>query len=213
MSMELEGDDALEQGAPIWAAFGDLMAVLLGVFVLILVGVIGVQLHLETRLRDEIQQRTLADQRRRALEQALAAPLAEGRITLVDGRIGIRGSVLFAHNSDALQPEGLAVLASLAGPLTDYLHARSEILMVSGFTDDQPVHADNRHFADNWELSAQRSLTVTRALIAAGVPAQSIFSAAFGAQQPVASNADETGRTRNRRVEIAPMPRPQTTHD
>ena len=213
MSMELEGDDALEQGAPIWAAFGDLMAVLLGVFVLILVGVIGVQLHLETRLRDEIQQRTLADQRRRALEQALAAPLAEGRITLVDGRIGIRGSVLFAHNSDALQPQGQAVLTSLAGPLTDYLHARSEILMVSGFTDDQPVHADNRHFADNWELSAQRSLTVTRALIAAGVPAQSIFSAAFGAQQPVASNADETGRTRNRRVEIAPMPRSQATHD
>jgi len=212
MSMELD-DDALEQGPPIWAAFGDLMAVLLGVFVLILVGVIGVQLHLETRLRDEIQQRTLADQRRRALEQALAAPLAEGRITLVDGRIGIRGSVLFARNSDALQPEGLAVLTSLAGPLTDYLHARSEILMVSGFTDDQPVHTDNRHFADNWELSAQRSLTVTRALIAAGVPAQSIFSAAFGAQQPVASNADAAGRTRNRRVEIAPMPRPQTTHD
>ena len=116
MSMELD-DDALEQGPPIWAAFGDLMAVLLGVFVLILVGVIGVQLHLETRLRDEIQQRTLADQRRRALEQALAAPLAEGRITLVDGRIGIRGSVLFAHNSDALQPQGQAVLTSLAGPL------------------------------------------------------------------------------------------------
>ncbi|MBV2208349.1 MAG: OmpA family protein [Thermomonas sp.] len=213
MSFELDSDDGLEQGAPIWAAFGDLMAVLLGVFVLILVGVIGVQLHLETRLRSEIQQRELADQRRRALEQALAAPLAEGRITLVDGRIGIRGSVLFAHNSDALQPEGVAVLHSLAGPLTDYLRARDEILMVSGFTDDQPVHSDNRRFADNWELSAQRSLTVTRALIAAGVPANAVFSAAFGAQQPVASNTDEAGRARNRRVEIAPMPRPKATHD
>jgi flagellar motor protein MotB len=207
MSLELDSDDGLDGGAPIWAAFGDLMAVLLGVFVLILVGVIGIQLHLETRLRAEIQQRTQAEQRRKALEQALAAPLAEGRITLVDGRIGIRGSVLFAHNSDALQPEGRKVLAELAGPLTDYLRARSEVLMVSGFTDDQTIHADNRRFADNWELSAQRALTVTRALIDAGVPAGAVFAAAFGAQQPVASNADEAGRARNRRVEIAPLPR------
>ena len=57
--------------------------------------------------------------------------------------------------------------------------------MVSGFTDNQPVHGGNRQFADNWELSAQRALTVTRALIAEGVPADSVFAAAFGAQQPV----------------------------
>lgn len=212
MSAELEGDDDQTLEAPVWAAFGDLMAVLLGVFVLLLAGVIGMQLFLETRLRDEMQQRELAEQRRHALEQALAVPLAEGRITLVDGRIGIRGSVLFALNSDVLQPQGQAVLASLAGPLRDYLHSRREILMVSGFTDDQPVHADNRRFADNWELSAQRALTVTRALIDAGVPAETVFAAAFGAQQPVASNAEEEGRARNRRVEIAPMPRPQAAH-
>lgn len=178
MSLELEDDDSLEQGAPIWAAFGDLMAVLLGVFVLILVGVIGVQLHLEGKLHEEVRQRELAEQRRHALEQALAAPLAEGRISLVDGRIGIRGSVLFANNSDQLQPQGRTVLNGLAGPLADYLRARSEVLMVSGFTDDQPVHADNRHFADNLELSAQRALTVTRALVDAGVPASAVFAAA-----------------------------------
>ena len=214
MSLELDdGHGAEEAGAPVWAAFGDLMSVLLGVFVLILVGVIGMQLQLEGRLREEMRQRQLAEQRRHALEQALAVPLAEGRISLVDGRIGIRGSVLFARNSDALQPEGRALLASLAGPLADYLRARREVLMVSGFTDDQPVHADNLRFADNWDLSAQRALTVTRALIADGVPASAVFAAAFGAQQPVASNADEAGRARNRRVEIAPMPRPQAAHD
>ena len=195
------------ESTPIWAAFGDLMSVLLGVFVLILVGVIGVQLHMETRLRDEIHQRELAEQRRKALEQALAAPLAEGRITLVDGRIGIRGSVLFALNSAELQPEGRKVLASLAGPLGEYLRARDEILMVSGFTDDRDIHGDNLHFADNWELSAQRALTVTRALIDAGIPARSVFAAAFGAQQPVASNAQAEGRAQNRRVEMAPVPR------
>lgn len=99
------------------------------------------------------------------------------------------------------------MLKSLAAPLTAYLRDRDEILMVSGFTDDQPVSEFNRRFADNWDLSAQRALTVTRALIEAGIPANTLFAAAFGAEQPVASNADAEGRARNRRVEIAPVPR------
>lgn len=206
MSGEIDIDG--ESGAPVWAAFGDLMSVLLGAFVLILVGVVAVQLELSGRLDQEMKQRQAAEQRRQTLEQALAGPLAAGRVTLVDGRIGIRGSVLFALNSDQLQPQGRDVLRSLAGPLKGWLASRDEILMVSGFTDDQPVHGNNRQFADNWELSAKRSLTVTRTLIAEGVPSASLFAAAFGAEQPVASNAEEDGRARNRRVEIAPVARP-----
>lgn len=202
---------ALEEGdgsaTPIWAAFGDLMAVLLGAFVLILVGVIGVQLHLEIQLQEEVAQREAEQQRRQTLEQALAAPLAAGRITLADGRIGISGSLLFARNSDRLQAEGETLLDTLAGPLADYLAGRDEILMVSGFTDDRQVHAGNRRFDDNWDLSAQRALTVTRALVERGVPAPSVFAAAFGDRHPVASNEDAAGRARNRRVEIAPVPR------
>ncbi|UNK42824.1 OmpA family protein [Luteimonas sp. S4-F44] len=210
MSLELDSDDA--GAAPVWAAFGDLMSVLLGAFVLILVGVIGVQLQLEMKLDAEIAQRQAEQQRLQTLEQALAAPLAAGRITLVDGRIGIRGSVLFADASDQLQPEGRDLLRSLAGPLSEYLASRDEILMVSGFTDDRALR-DRIHFTDNWDLSAQRALTVTRALVGDGVPADSVFAAAFGAQQPVASNADAEGRARNRRVEIAPVPRNPAARD
>lgn len=209
MSVRTETVDADGNASdtPVWAAFGDLMSVLLGVFVLLLVGVIGVQLHLEIQLQEEVAQREAEALRRQTLEQALAAPLAAGRITLVDGRIGIRGNVLFALNSDRLQPEGEALLRSLAAPLAGYLASRDELLMISGFTDDRPVHDGNLRFADNWELSAQRALTVTRALIAEGLPESSVFAAAFGAGQPVASNADDAGRARNRRVEMAPVPR------
>ncbi|QWT19333.1 OmpA family protein [Bacillus sp. NP157] len=205
--IDVDGDS----GTPIWAAFGDLMSVLLGAFVLILVGVIGMQLQLTSKLEQETKQRQAEQQRRITLEQALAAPLAAGRVTLVNGRIGIRGNVLFALNSDQLQPEGRDLMKALAGPLTNYLKSRDEILMVSGFTDDQAVHEGNRRFADNWELSAERSLTVTRALVSEGVPASSIFSAAFGSEQPVSANTDEEGRAKNRRVEIAPIPRPSAT--
>ncbi|AZG16698.1 OmpA family protein [Cupriavidus pauculus] len=200
-------DAGVETTVPAWAVFGDLMSVMLGAFVLVLLGVIGVQMELSARLEKEVKQRQEELQRRQTLEQALAGPLAAGRVTLKDGRIGISGNVLFAVNSDQLQPEGQALLKSLAAPLSAYLGARDEILMVSGFTDDRQVREGNRRFADNLELSAQRALTVTRALIDAGVPPVSIFSAAFGAQQPVAPNATEESRAKNRRVEIAPVPR------
>ncbi|GAB2923324.1 OmpA family protein [Paraburkholderia jirisanensis] len=200
-------DVGVEPGAPIWAAFGDLMSVLVGAFVLILVSIIGVQFELSSRLQKEVQQHKAEADRRQALEQALAAPLAAGRVTLVNGRIGISGNVLFALNSDQLQPQGRELLKSLAGPLAAYLRVNDEILMVSGFSDDQQVRAGNRRFADNWELSAQRALTVTRAFIDEGVPAASVFAAAFGSEQPVSSNADAEGRAKNRRVEIAPVPR------
>ncbi|MGJ4728950.1 OmpA family protein [Luteimonas sp. SDU101] len=207
--IEADGGDT----ATIWAAFGDLMAVMLGVFVLILLGVVGMHLHTAAQLDEIEREQARAAAQRQQLERALAVPLAAGRVTLVDGRIGIRGNVLFALNSDALQDEGRALLRELARPLSDYLAAREEILMVSGFTDDRPVLGGNRRYADNWELSAQRALTVTRVLIEEGLPAESVFAAAFGAQQPVGSNADEAGRARNRRVEIAPMPRPRQGGD
>jgi flagellar motor protein MotB len=201
-------DAELETPAPVGAVCGDLMSVTLGAFVLVLVGVIGVQLELSARLDHEIEQRHEETQRRMSLEQALARPLAEGRVTLVDGRIGIAGSVLFALNSAELQPEGRTVLKSLIQPLATYLASHDQALMVSGFTDDQPVHEGNRRFADNWELSAQRALTVTRALIDEGIPSSLVFAAAFGAEQPVSSNAHEEGRAKNRRVEIAPVQKP-----
>jgi flagellar motor protein MotB len=200
-------DASLEPTTPVWAVFGDLMAGLLGAFVLILVSALAMQLDLASQLETEVKQRQAETQRRQTLEQALAVPLAAGRVTLTHGRIGISGSLLFAFNSAELQPEGRQLLKSLAAPLAAYLRANDEILMVSGFTDDRQVRGGTRQFADNWELSAQRALTVTRTLIEEGIPSSAVFAAAFGSEQPVASNADAAGRAQNRRVEMAPTPR------
>ncbi|MES2612763.1 MAG: OmpA family protein [Pseudomonadota bacterium] len=201
-------DDATEQTAPVWAVFGDLMAGLLGAFVLILVGVLVVQIDLVASLKQEVEKRQMEEQRRMALEKALAIPLASGRVTVSNGRIGISGSVLFGAGSAELRPEGRQLLTTLVQPLLVYLRERDEMLMVSGFTDNTLLRSGgNQRFADNLELSAQRALTVTRALAEEGMPSSQVFAAAFGAEQPVADNADEKGRAQNRRVEMAPVPR------
>ncbi|HOE42066.1 MAG TPA: OmpA family protein [Rhodoferax sp.] len=203
----MDDSDGVEQAAPVWAVFGDLMSGLLGAFVLILVGVLGVQLETATHLQAEIQKRQVEEQRRMTLEKALAIPLAAGRITLNNGRIGISGRVLFSLNSDQLQPDGRQLLNSLVTPLRTYLTSRDELLMVRGFTDNRSIREGNHRFADNWELSAQRALTVTRTLIDEGMPSSMVFAAAFGAEQPVTPNSDETARAQNRRVEMAPVPK------
>jgi flagellar motor protein MotB len=199
-------------GTPAWAAFGDLMAGVLGAFVLVLAAALVGQLDLANQLKAEVEQRQAEQTRRETLERALAGPLAEflkeGRITLVEGRIGISGAVLFATGSDQLHADGRALIKSLATPLRTYLAQRDEILMVSGFTDDRAL-VKGMSFTDNWELSAQRALNVARALMAEGLPPDAVFAAAFGPQQPVASNDDAAGRALNRRVEIAPTPRPK----
>ncbi|WP_424246405.1 OmpA family protein [Collimonas pratensis] len=200
-----DSDAGMEHTAPVWAVFGDLMSGLLGAFVLILVGVVGVQMELTSHLQDEVKKRQVEEQRRMSLEKALAIPLASGRITLNNGRIGISGQVLFAPNSNRLQPEGRQLLNSLVTPLRAYLAARDELLMVSGFTDNKSIR--DGPFVDNWELSAQRALTVTRTLIDEGMPSSMVFAAAFGAEQPVRPNTDDAARAQNRRVEMAPVPK------
>lgn len=198
-----EGDAS----AATWISFADLMTGLLGAFVLLLVGVMAAQLDMASQLESEVQKRQVAEQQRLSLEQVLAGPLASGRITLNNGRIGISGKLLFELNSAKLEPEGRQLLQSLVVPLRSYLQARNELLMVSGFTDDQAVGHRNRQFADNWELSAQRALTVTRSLIEEGMPASLLFAAAFGQEQALVANTNEQARAQNRRVEMAPVPK------
>jgi flagellar motor protein MotB len=206
-----DSDAGVEYSAPVWPAFGDLMSSLLGAFVLLLVAVVAVQMQLSSNLQDEVKKRQIEEQRRMSLEKALAIPLASGRITLNNGRIGISGQVLFAPNSDKLQPEGRQLLNSLVTPLRAYLTARNEMLMVSGFTDNKAIRGGP--FADNWELSAQRALTVTRTLIEEGMPSSMVFAAAFGSEQPVKPNTDEVARAQNRRVEMAPVPKTSSANN
>lgn len=71
---------------------------------------------------------------------------------------------------------------------------------VVGHTDSQPIKKSK--WKDNWELSAQRALSVTRYLTRRGIAPDKICAVGQGESKPIASNATASGRTRNRRVEI-----------
>lgn len=71
---------------------------------------------------------------------------------------------------------------------------------VVGHTDSDPIKKSP--WKDNWELSAQRALTVARYLMKRGVPEDKIRAVGCGAARPVDSNATASGKGRNRRVEI-----------
>ena len=202
-----ESPDEPIDAVPYWPAFGDLMACVFGLFVMFFVWSIAFQVDLTKDLHEERQKREEESSRLAALERAMAGPLAEGRVTLVDGKIGIRGSVLFDLNSSELRPEGIELIKSLAEPLRVYLEDHDELIMVSGFTDSSPVIPTPNGSKDNWELSSQRALTVTRELTLAGIPPEAIFAAGFGETHPVAPNDTPENRAKNRRVEISPIPK------
>jgi len=65
-------------------------------------------------------------------------------------------------------------------------------------------HTDNQgNAAANQALSEKRAQAVVVWLTTHGIPAASLTAKGFGQAQPVADNATEDGRAKNRRVELA----------
>ncbi len=71
---------------------------------------------------------------------------------------------------------------------------------VVGHTDTDPIKKSK--WKDNWELSAQRALSVLRYLVKRGIPKDMIQAVGCGESQPIASNSTASGKAKNRRVEI-----------
>jgi len=73
-------------------------------------------------------------------------------------------------------------------------------IAVVGHTDSDPIKKSK--WADNWELSAQRSLSVVRYMIKKGVQETKIQAVGMGDSKPVVTNDSAANKAKNRRVEI-----------
>ena len=111
---------------------------------------------------------------------------------LRDRKFTFSAGVLFDFDKADLRPEAGPALDSLVTFLKKYPSAK---LGISGHTDD--VGSDEY----NLDLSGRRAKAVCDYLLRAAIPPAQIDWKAFGESRPVADNATEEGRQKNRRVE------------
>jgi len=125
-------------------------------------------------------------------------------VRIVGDRFVFQSEVLFAQGQANLGPEGQQQLGQLAVALNQIAAEIPEdinwVLQVEGHTDDIPVRAGR--FADNWDLSTERALSVVRFLADAGLPANRLAAAGYGEFQPLDPANTDAARLRNRRIEM-----------
>ncbi|WP_298199400.1 OmpA family protein [Novosphingobium sp.] len=111
--------------------------------------------------------------------------------------VNLPDGVTFDVASYSLKPEFRATLDKVADSLKQYPNS---LIDVYGHTDSTGSDAYNQTLSEN------RARTVANYLSMQGVSPARIRSQGFGKTMPVADNATDDGRRRNRRVEIKIVP-------
>ena len=113
-------------------------------------------------------------------------------------KLSFDASVLFDFNRSELRPEAQAALSEAAVRVAAYANAS---VSVEGHTDNVGTDATNAR------LSLARATAVRAFLLSRSeLRGRAIAVEGFGARRPVASNVNDDGRQRNRRVEILVTP-------
>ena len=121
-------------------------------------------------------------------------------------RFVFSSEVLFPPGAATLSAEGRKEIAKVAGILrniaADIPPEIDWVIRVDGHTDNQPLSGLGA-FADNWELSQARALSVVKYMISfLGIAPERLAANGFGQYQPVANGNTETARAQNRRIEL-----------
>ena len=118
------------------------------------------------------------------------------------------GTITVTLQNTILFSPGRATLIKASNAELDHIMSvinqrySSSAVDVVGHTDSDPIKKSKKLWKDNWDLSAERALTVLRYLKQRGVSDKRLRGVAAGAGRPVSSNSTSSGKARNRRVEI-----------
>ncbi|MGB1924100.1 MAG: peptidoglycan-binding protein [Candidatus Puniceispirillaceae bacterium] len=125
-------------------------------------------------------------------------------VQIVGDRFVFQSEVLFAPGQADIAATGQQQLSQLAVALADIAakipYDINWVLQVDGHTDNLPVRAGR--YADNWDLSTERALSVVRFLVSQGVPAARLAATGYGEFQPLTSGDTTEDRRLNRRIEL-----------
>lgn len=134
---------------------------------------------------------------------------------LLDGQEGVRiegdrfvfsSEVLFGAGQADLSNEGRGEIAKVATILRaiadDIPEGIDWVIRVDGHTDNVPLSGQGA-FADNWELSQARALSVVRYMVNfLAIPPDRLAANGFGQYQPVNPANTPAARAQNRRIEL-----------
>lgn len=114
---------------------------------------------------------------------------------LSEGRILLRQPLRFVPGTAQLDASGRPVLAAVAALLRE--HPEIKALEVAAYTDDSGTPQERM------AQTQARAEAVQKALVgSSGLADHQILAKGYGDAQPLASNADAWGRSRNRRIEL-----------
>lgn len=135
------------------------------------------------------------------LEQEIADKQVQVEQVRDQLRVQMVDEVMFDSGQSELKPEGIAILAKVAGVLKK---TEGRSIEVQGHTDNVPIRgALAARYPSNWELSAARATGVVRFLQdEGGLDPSRLAAAARSEYRPRASNETDQGRRLNRRIEI-----------
>jgi chemotaxis protein MotB len=124
-------------------------------------------------------------------------------IRIVGDRFVLQSEIFFDTGRADLKPEGRAELDKVAAAIVE-LESQIPagipwILRVDGHTDVRPIIGQ---FKSNWDLSAQRAISVVQYLVGKGVKPSRLLAAGFGEFQPIDTGTTEEAYRRNRRIEF-----------
>ena len=108
-------------------------------------------------------------------------------------RLIMPNSITFNTNEATIKTSANKVLDSVALVAKEYDKTKLQIVGYTDSTGNDKI---------NIPLSQRRALAVANYLALRGVPAERLNAYGAGAQNPIASNATEEGKSQNRRVEI-----------
>jgi len=148
------------------------------------------------------------------LTAGLAEELKKGQVSLDllndHLRLSVVQELLFDSGSADLRESGTALLQKVVEALKG---TTGRLVTIEGHTDDVrigPSMVDR--YPTNWELSTARATTVVRSLQESGLNPRELGASGFGEFRPVASNATEDGRQKNRRIDVIVTAAPPEAH-
>jgi chemotaxis protein MotB len=125
-------------------------------------------------------------------------------VRIVGDRFVFQSEVLFPSGSAELTPEGKKTLTTFARTLLEIAREIPPdvtwVLRVDGHTDRVPISTPR--YPSNWELSADRAMSVVKYLIAQGVAPKRLAATGFGEFQPLDDGTGPAANARNRRIEM-----------